>query len=184
MTSCAATLREERFDKWGTWASAACAVHCMVSPLLFLGLPVFAKYWAHPASHALMALLVVPLALTVILRGYRLHRRRWVALSATAGIALILVGSGLPYFESGQVSAAVSESSPESVETNSAATSGSDACTNCCPSVITDAEGSKSLQIPAASVVTVLGSAFLVAAHLGNRRGCASCQSTTADEAG
>ena len=51
-----------RWDRLGIAASTACTIHCLVAPLLFLFLPRLADVWAHPASHALVALFVLPMA--------------------------------------------------------------------------------------------------------------------------
>ena len=87
----------DRLDRIGGLASTACAIHCLIAPVLFLTLPAFAEIWAHPASHALMAIWVVPMALTVVIHGYRKHRQKWVSAAALVGIACILTGSALPY---------------------------------------------------------------------------------------
>ncbi|MGB1660950.1 MAG: MerC domain-containing protein, partial [Planctomycetota bacterium] len=91
----------DRLDKIGGLASTACAIHCLIAPVLFLTLPAFAEIWAHPASHALMAIWVVPMALTVVIHGYRKHRQKWVSAAALVGIACILTGSALPYLPAG-----------------------------------------------------------------------------------
>lgn len=151
---------EERWDKIGGWASSACAIHCLISPLFFLAIPAFAEIWAHPASHALMALGVVPLAMTVVIFGYQKHRQKWVLYSALVGILLILFGSALPYL-------------PETAEANFLdpldAVATDDPC-ECCPSIVTDEEGSSRLYWPPAGIASVAGSGFLIVAHWGNRR--------------
>jgi hypothetical protein len=156
---------EERWDKIGGWASSACAVHCLISPLLFLSIPAFAEIWAHPASHALMAIGVVPLALTVVIFGYQKHRRKWVLFSALVGILFILFGSALPYI-------------PETAEANDSdpldAVAANEPC-ECCPSILTDTDGATKLHWPPAGVATVAGSGFLIAAHWGNRRCSKRC---------
>ncbi|MDG2084997.1 MAG: MerC domain-containing protein [Planctomycetota bacterium] len=159
------TDTEERWDKIGGWASSACAVHCLISPLLFLSIPAFAEIWAHPASHALMAIGVVPLALTVVIFGYQKHRSKWVLYSALVGILFILFGSALPYI-------------PETAEANFSdpldAVAANEPC-DCCPSIVTDTDGAMKLHWPPAGVATVAGSGFLIAAHWGNRRCSKRC---------
>ena len=151
-------LRENQlWDQVGCWASSACAIHCLVSPFVLLALPAFGKIWAHPASHVLMALAVVPLALTVLFQGYRRHRRKWVMAAASVGIALILVGSVLPYL--GPEAEAAAETS---------------SCGSCCPTVVADDTG-VTMSLPPATIVTMAGSIFLIAAHVGNRRNCKGC---------
>jgi len=85
-------------DRVGVAASILCAIHCGLAPVLLLFLPAFGRIWAHPASHALVAILIVPLAIFSIWRGYRRHRRRSVLLLAASGIFGVLIGAGLPAF--------------------------------------------------------------------------------------
>jgi len=155
-----------RWDRMGVCASILCAVHCAVAPLLFLAVPTFAGIWAHPSSHALIAMLVLPLAGTVVLRGYRVHRRRWVAASAALGGMCIVVGSCLPF---------VSEVEPNP-ET--------EACMSCCPQIVADEDGEATLGLPPASIATILGSLLLIAGHLGNLVGCRCCGSSGSDNTG
>ena len=86
-------------DRIGVFASVLCAIHCAATPFLLLFLPVFGKAWAHPASHWLMALVVVPLAAATVYFSYRRHRRKWVVVSAVLGIIFVIVGAAAPSFE-------------------------------------------------------------------------------------
>lgn len=138
---------QERWDRLGVWASIACTAHCLAAPFLFLFAPAFARFWAHPGSHALIATLVLPLAWTVLQKGYRLHGRRWVANTTRIGISLILLGCVLPYLNGDSVAAA---------------------CTECCPRLVETQAGTYDLQLSLASVASVLGSLFLITAHVGN----------------
>lgn len=85
-------------DRIGVAASVLCAIHCGLAPVLFIFLPAFGKIWAHPASHALVALLIVPLAAFSIYKGYRIHRKRWVLISASIGVFFVVWGAVLPAF--------------------------------------------------------------------------------------
>ena len=98
--------REGLWDRLGCWASSACAAHCLAASFLFLLIPAFADVWAHPASHPLTALLAIPLALTVLVAGYRRDRVRWVLGATLAGIACIVVGGVLPYLPTSEGAAA------------------------------------------------------------------------------
>ena len=80
----------------GVLASVLCAIHCAVTPLLLLILPSFGRVWTHPASHWGMALLVIPVAATMVLRGFFRHRRKWVVVCGSLGILLVLAGAALP----------------------------------------------------------------------------------------
>ena len=85
-------------DRIGIGASVLCAIHCAAAPFLLLLLPAFGKIWAHPLSHILVAMLVVPLAAFSIRRGYLTHQKRWVLVTAYIGIFVVLTGAALPAF--------------------------------------------------------------------------------------
>jgi MerC mercury resistance protein len=148
-----------RWDRLGVLASIACTVHCIAGPFLFLAAPTFADVWSHPAAHAVIALFVLPLAATVLLRGYHAHGKTWVAVCAWTGVAFILAGCALPF-----------------VGTEVAAAEAG-ACATCCPQLVPSAEGDGIAGVtwPPASIATVLGSVFLVASHLGNLAYCRCC---------
>jgi len=145
-------------DRLGVFASVVCAIHCLITPPLLIMAPAFGRAWSHPASHWLMALVVVPIAIFTVARGFRRHGRNWVLVASSLGVALILAGAALPALTS---------------EASAAA-----ACDACCPSLQTDAAGITGLAVPPAAIVTTLGGAALVLAHLGNlaccRRDCRS----------
>lgn len=79
-------------DRIGITASVACAIHCLAAPLLLLLLPTAGSIWADPMVHWVLAVLVLPLALMVIYRGYRKHGKRLTLVSAVLGAALIVAG--------------------------------------------------------------------------------------------
>lgn len=147
-----------RWDRLGIYASVACAFHCLVAPLLFLAVPTLAGIWDHPSSHAVVALLVLPLASTVLLRGYRVHRKRWIAVTAVLGAVCILLGSVMPFLGGEEIAARAAESRA-----------------GCCSSIVLDESGGISLGWTPASISTLVGSALLVACHLGNLACCRRC---------
>ncbi|MEO0652187.1 MAG: MerC domain-containing protein [Planctomycetota bacterium] len=163
-----------RWDRLGVWASAACAAHCVATPLLFLAAPAIASVWSHPAVHLLVAALVLPLAGTVLLRGYRRHRRRWVAGAALLGAGCILIGSCLPFLPTSDVAhAGPGSGGPGPAAHVHAHPPGHD---ECCPQVEVDPSGAVRVDWPLASVLTLLGSALLVFGHLGNLASIRCCQ--------
>ena len=83
-------------DRIGIIASAACVVHCMLTPVLLLFLPVFGARWSDGIVHWVLAGLVLPLALIVLYRGFSRHRTRWVLALGALGAAGITLGLVLP----------------------------------------------------------------------------------------
>jgi hypothetical protein len=80
-------------DRIGIWASILCAIHCALTPVLLIALPTFGKAWAHPATHWGMALIVIPIAVFMMLKGYRKHARKWILVTGCVGIVLIVIGA-------------------------------------------------------------------------------------------
>jgi hypothetical protein len=160
---------------------------------LLIFLPTFGKIWAHPASHALVAIFIVPLAGFSLLKGYRKHRKRWIVVSAAVGIVFVLFGATLPAFSkvdnpaSGLVNEPTNGAEPSKVEACESSSDESsceecaseimdeptdtEACVDgCCPSIQVSESGEPSLHIPPAAIITTLGGVFLIAAHVGNLR--------------
>ena len=184
-------------DRFGALASFFCAIHCGLAPVFLILMPSFGKVWAHPASHALAALVIVPLAGYSIYKGYSIHQKRWVLVTAAVGIFFVLCGAILPAFSTGSTddqhqlglgaSELVVENSPvadcdtrasyemEADCSNVASTlvAGGVACVDaCCPSVEFSDTGEVSLHIPPAAIITTLGGIFLISAHIGNLCQC------------
>ncbi len=157
-------------DRIGVVASVLCAIHCAAAPVLLLALPTFGKVWAHPASHWGMALLVVPVAAAMTIRGFRQHRRRWVLGFAATGILFVITGGFLPYLEMGKNAA-----NGISITLPGASTEAAETCTDsCCPST-TEIAGKTALHIPPAAIVTTLGGIALIITHIGNLCACRAC---------
>ena len=152
--------RSEVFDRTGIAASIFCAIHCAIAPILMLAAPAFGGIWTHPVSHFAIAALVLPIAAFALRNGLRTHGRRWVAWLGGVGIVLVLIGALLPYF-------------------TSSGDSGCADCDLCCPSLVVDeATGSTRLNIPPASIITLVGGIALVVAHIANLRCCSRCRSS------
>lgn len=182
-------------DRVGVAASVLCAIHCGLAPVLLLALPAFGKIWAHPASHALVAILIVPLAILSIRKGYQKHGRRWVVMFAGIGISSVLIGAVLPAFTSKSVTPVSSQEnlvatgsedeceaceSCETCEASATTTTTVGCVDNCCPSAQISETGEVSLHIPPAAIVTTLGGVFLIIAHIGNLKGHHLCCPTKA----
>ena len=190
-------------DHIGIAASVLCAIHCALAPFLLLALPTFGKIWAHPSSHILVALLVVPLAVLSIRKGYLIHQKRWVLVTAYIGIFVVLTGAVLPAFgkevkapnQSTNELATISESdSTFTFSVSDEESVGESTCDdesedntqcidNCCPTVQVSETGESFLYIPPAAIVTTLGGIFLIVAHVGNICSCGhSCRTGKCDD--
>jgi len=188
----AARFGLQEADRVGVAASVLCAIHCALAPVLLIALPTFGQVWAHPASHILVALFVVPLAAFSIRKGYRTHGKRWIVGTAAIGILFVLGGAALPAFSKGNVEtsqavevASSEEGASESVVSEEAVSCDGSACEAgaseaepavcvdaCCPSLQVTETGETKLHIPPAAIVTTLGGVFLIVAHVGNLCSC------------
>lgn len=154
-------IAPEVLDRTGVAASVACAIHCLIAPVILVAAPALGGWWVHPATHLVIAALVLPVAGMALWRGYRAHARSWILVAGGVGMALVGVGVLLPFLES----------TPESVA------AAGDVCRACCPTLETTATGETRLIVPAASIVTMLGGLALIAAHIGNLRCvCGPCR--------
>jgi len=92
---------QRKADRIGIIASILCAIHCALTPVLLILMPTFGKAWSHPATHWGMALVVIPIAVFMLIKGYRKHGKKWVVGIGSLGVLLIIVGAILPYTEIG-----------------------------------------------------------------------------------
>lgn len=151
------------WDRTGVIASIGCAIHCMVAPVLLILAPTLGGWWVHPATHLLIAALVLPVAASALWHGFGAHAQRWILVVGGIGMALVFVGVVLPY-----------------VAPSAAGADG--VCRDCCPTLQKDAvTGATSLRIPPASIVTMLGGLALITAHIGNIRLAGRCCSAEHD---
>ena len=77
--------------------------------MLLILLPSFGKVWAHPSTHWGMALVVIPIAVYMMRKGYKKHGKKWIVAVGSLGVALIVVGAILPYTGSHEPSSSPSQ---------------------------------------------------------------------------
>ena len=81
-------------DRLGIVASAACVVHCVVTPLLVSFSVVLAHLLpGEEKTHRSLALAVAVLGALALLRGYRSHRQGSVLVLMAAGLSFIFTGA-------------------------------------------------------------------------------------------
>jgi uncharacterized membrane protein YfcA len=81
-------------DRVGMFASAACFVHCLVTPVVFSLLAVYAHFLpSEEHTHRVLAIVVTVLGALAVLTGYRRHKRPSVLVLMTVGLALICTGA-------------------------------------------------------------------------------------------
>ncbi len=77
-------------DKLGILLSSLCAIHCVLTPVVILSLPMLARYYlAHPYFHGLMAILILPVGIAAFWSGYKHHHKAQVFALGLPGLLLI-----------------------------------------------------------------------------------------------
>lgn len=71
-------------ERWVGWTTAVCAVHCLLSPVLVLALPVLAL---GEAIERVVLVALLPLSVALLWRGVRRHRRIGPCAPMAAGLA-------------------------------------------------------------------------------------------------
>jgi hypothetical protein len=141
-------------QKYHTWLdqvaismAAVCAVHCLLTPVLIVALPIIATgFFAHEHFHIWMLLLVLPTTGLSIFMGCRKHKDRWTAVLSVIGVGILIA---VAIMESGH---------------HAAASATCQACDSCA--------GAAALSIPACAWFNTLGGLFLASAHLRNFKLC------------
>ena len=125
--------------------SLICAVHCLLTPVLTVVLPIVATtFWANENFHLWMVLCVVPTTTAAVYMGCRKHKDKIVP--ALSMIGLIILVSIAAY---------------ETVLHASAGTASAAACAGC------DAHG-HGTTLSTSTVLNVLGGCLIAAAHIRN----------------
>lgn len=91
---------EEQTGKWdrvGIFLSSLCAIHCLVTPFLLLGLPVLGETFESHWFHIGMALFVVPVAYYAFISGFKHHQQKHVLIAGLLGSSMIGVAAFLPH---------------------------------------------------------------------------------------
>ena len=81
-------------DRIGVYASVACFLHCLATPIILSLLAVYAHFLpSEEHTHRVLAIFITVVGAVAILAGYRRHRRPVVLLLLSAGLALIFAGA-------------------------------------------------------------------------------------------
>lgn len=135
--------KREILDKVAIFLSATCAVHCLLTPIAIIALPIVASsIFANANFHLWMLYLILPSTGIAIFLGCKDHKDKKVILFSSAGL-LILIGSTI-------------------YQLNLQSDSG--ICVIC-------ASGGHSLLNPLVWI-NILGGAFLITAHVRNFKLC------------
>ncbi len=141
-------------DKLAMSMAVVCAIHCLVTPVALVALPILATtFWVDESFHLWMLFLVIPTTGLSVMMGCRKHKDRWVMGLAASGITLLfaalLIGHpGLFAFLSQD---------------------GAHAHAACC---VHHGESGSGAYLTAESAITSVGGFLLIAGHYRNFRLC------------
>lgn len=79
------------WDRLGISASLICILHCLMTPILLVAMPVVGAYLSQGWFHALIGALVFPVAIWAFLNGYREHRQHRVLAFGALGLTLVFL---------------------------------------------------------------------------------------------
>jgi hypothetical protein len=138
-------------DKIAISMAAVCAVHCLLTPMIIVLLPIVAtSFFVHQDFHLWMLFLVIPTTAMAVGMGCRKHKDKWVAAMSAIGLSILLAAV---VYERQQHVKAVAVGDCSTV------------CAHCTASV-----GEAPLH--AAAWINVMGGLFLASAHVRNYRLC------------
>ena len=81
---------DNRLDKMGIACSGACAIHCMLAPIVTLASPAMASYAENEWIHLVLLLLIVPLAVVAFHRSMKLHKKTHPSWLGGIGVGFLL----------------------------------------------------------------------------------------------
>lgn len=134
------SLSSRFLDQVAISMAIICAIHCLITPVLLVGLPILATtFWVDANFHLWMILLVIPTTTLAVWSGCRRHRDKWVISIAAVGLGLLSVALANERYakaaaRSDSASAVQLSSGPNArlaIESNAAACA---ACSTCVPS--------------------------------------------------
>ena len=138
-------------DKIAISMAAVCAVHCLLTPIVIVMLPIVAtSFLVHQNFHLWMLYLVIPTTSFAIFMGCRKHKDKWVFTLSTIGLSILI--SALAY---------------ERQQTPTAELAVAAHCQHCVRALGQDAQ-----PLNLAAWINTLGGLFLASAHIRNYRLC------------
>ncbi len=86
------------FDKFAIFLSVSCAIHCLLTPILIIFLPIVATtFVAHADFHLWMLYLVLPTTAIAIFLGCKKHKDKIVIALSGLGLLIVTVSTVYQY---------------------------------------------------------------------------------------
>lgn len=170
-------------DRLAISMAVICGIHCLVTPVLLVVLPIMATtFWVDENFHLWMLLLVIPTTSLAVWSGCRRHKDRWVVGAAALGIGILVTALIAERVDHAQMTHHAESGSLESAPHVAGG--------GCCalhPAQPTSAGASDPAPMKAASIhwhtlLNTLGGLFLVVGHTRNFLLCRKSKCTHAEE--
>jgi len=80
-----------RLDKLAVGLSAACLIHCLITPILVVALPIAGGFFAAEYFHGILLLVILPTSSIALFLGCRRHGRLAVLSLGIVGLTVMVV---------------------------------------------------------------------------------------------
>jgi len=78
-------------DRLAVGMAVVCGIHCLVTPILLVALPIIGTtFWVDEDFHLWMLFLVIPTTCLALFSGCRQHKDRWVLAAGVIGLGILL----------------------------------------------------------------------------------------------
>ncbi|MCB9062853.1 MAG: MerC domain-containing protein [Halobacteriovoraceae bacterium] len=91
-------ITTEKVDRIGIGLSAVCAIHCLVTPLIFIAAPWLEGYVEHGLFHIIMLTFVLPVGLFAFISQFRKHHDFKILSIGLIGLLFVTLGVIIPEF--------------------------------------------------------------------------------------
>ena len=92
-------IQKQSFDIFGIFGSVACALHCLLLPVLSSMAPTISVYFENEWIHRGLVAGLVPLAFLAFVGGYKKHGKLWLLLLGVVGVTFLLMAVGTESFD-------------------------------------------------------------------------------------
>ena len=91
ITNASTYRRHGWLDQLAIGMAAVCAIHCLLTPILIMVLPIIAtSFFVHQDFHLWMIFLVLPTTVFAVFMGCRSHKDRAVVVLSAIGLSVLL----------------------------------------------------------------------------------------------
>ena len=92
VTKASTSRRHAWLDHFAIGMATVCAIHCLLTPILIMALPIVAtSFFVHQDFHLWMIFLVLPTTTFAVFMGCRNHKDRAVLALSAIGLSILLL---------------------------------------------------------------------------------------------